>query len=521
MALETRYAARRDWPVERLVESVAALLTVRRRQIPRQRVTFLDTADGRVARAGGCLTLTADPDGNRIQWQQANQRLGCTLGGSLQFAWDLPPGSLRQRIEPIIEARRLLPLAEAEQDGVMLEVMNESRKTIARLSIVAGRARALRRRSPWQRLQPFLTLNALRGYDDQCAGPMAIIDSRPGVERTDHALQAHVLNTIGAELPLDIAAYRVDLEPTVRADVGSLRMHREFLRIISATHAGVVAGVDSEFLHDFRTGVRRARTLLELLDGVLPHTEIEHFKTELAWLGRATGPLRDLDVLIGWLRSPAKNLNEDQQRLVVTALEQKRARSQQALARELTDERFHQLITRWTEFLAQDRLALSGHGCSALPLATIVAQRGWRLYQRTLGGIEHVRNDTPAHELHQIRIDVKKLRDLIDAAVGVYDYDDRAVVLRVLNRLQSVLGEFNDACTQAGLLRQYAGAPDAAAHDSAWASRTVLALADAASSRAQALRKPTNQQLLRFGESATRVAFERIFHIEHLIEIVQ
>jgi hypothetical protein len=35
------------------------------------------------------------------------------------------------------------------------------------------------------------------------------------------------------------------------------------------------------------------------------------------------------------------------------------------------------------------------------------------------------------------------------------------------------------------------------------------------------LRKPANQQLLRFGEAAKRVAFERVFHIEHLTELVQ
>ena len=122
MALETRYAARQDWPVERLVESLAALLAVRRRRIARQRITFLDTVDGRVGRAGACLTSTADAGGNRIQWRQGDVRVGCTLSGVLRFAWDLPPGAVRQRIEPIIQGRRLLPLAEAEQDGVVLDV---------------------------------------------------------------------------------------------------------------------------------------------------------------------------------------------------------------------------------------------------------------------------------------------------------------------------------------------------------------------------------------------------------------
>lgn len=113
MALEACYAARRAWPVDRLVESLATLLTVRRRPSTHQRVTFLDTVDGRIGRAGACLTLTADADGTRIQWRKGNLRVGCELDNVVQFAWDLPHGSVRQCIEPIVEMRRLLPLPEA------------------------------------------------------------------------------------------------------------------------------------------------------------------------------------------------------------------------------------------------------------------------------------------------------------------------------------------------------------------------------------------------------------------------
>ena len=521
MALEVRYAARRDWPVERIVESLAALLTVRRRTIARQRITFLDTFDGRVSRAGACLTLTADAGGNRLQWRQGNLRVSCVLGGVVQFAWDLPHGFMRQRIEPVIEMRRLLPLAEAEQDGVRLEVMDETRKTIARLSVVAGRARAPERRSPWQAFRSFLTLNALRGYDQQCAGTIAIIESRPGIERSELALQGHVLSAIGANSPHDVSEFCVELEPMVRADVGALRMHRELLRIMIANHAGVLTNLDSEFLHDFRVGVRRSRSLLGQIKGVLPQAEVDHFKGELSWLGRVTGPTRDLDVLLLGLRSPSKDLNEDQHRALLAQLEQERARAQQAPAEQLTSERYRLLVEQWQDFLLQDPRANPGDGRGALPLVTVVSQRAWRLYRRTLSGIEHVRIDTPAHVLHQIRIDAKKLRYLIDAAASLYDPEDLAIVLRALKRLQSVLGAFNDACVQASWLRQYAGARNETEPDVTLVRQGAEALADLAERRAEELRKPVNQQLLRFGESATRDAFERVFHIKHLTELAQ
>jgi CHAD domain-containing protein len=519
--LETRFAARRDWPVERLVESLAALLTVRRRPIAHQHITFLDTFDGRVGRAGACLTLTADADGNRIQWRQGNLRAGCTLGGIAEFAWDLPQGPVRKCIEPIIGMRRLFPLAEAEQDGVLLDVMDETRKTIARLDIVAGRARVSKQRLPWRPFDPFLTLNALRGYDEQCAGPIAIIESRPGIERSDLALQGHVLRAIGASVPRDVSVYGVELEPMVRADIGALRMQRELLRIVMANHAGVLTGLDSEFLHDFRVGVRRSRSLLVQIKGVLPQAEIDHLKTELSWLGRITGPARNLDVILLGLRSPSKNLNEDQQRAILVQLQQERARAQQALTEQLTSERYLQLVERWKEFLSQDARAKPGDGCDALPLVTIVSQRVWRLYRRTLSGIEHVGNDTTAHELHQIRIDAKKLSYLIAAAASLYDPEALNVVLRDLQRLQSELGEFNDACVQASWLRQYAGGLNETERGVTSVRQAAEVLADLADRRSEKLRKPVNHQLLRFGESATRAAFERVFHIKHLTGLEQ
>lgn len=522
LALETRYAARRDWPVERLVGSLSALLTVRRRPIPRQRTTFLDTADGRIRRAGACLTLTTDAGGNRLQWRQGNVSVGCTLGGELRFAWDLPPGGVRQRIEPVVEMRRLLPLAVAEQDGVQLDVMDEARKTVARLSIVVGRARAPQRRSSWRQFQPFLTLKALRGYDDQCAGPMAIIESRPGIERSALELQGHVLSALGADQPRDVSMYRVDLDPAVRADIGTLCMQRELWRVVAANHAGVVSGLDSEFLHDFRVGVRRSRTLLAQINGVLPQAAVDRFKAEFSWLARITGSARDLDVLLlGLLRSPSKGLDEDRRGAILARLEQERAGVQDALAEQLTGERYLQLAEGWRSFLDQDPRHVAGDGCGALPLATIVSQRVWWLYRRTLSSIEHVSGDTPAQELHQIRINARDLRYLIDAAAGLYDAGDLGIVLRALARLESVLGEYNDACVQSGWLRQYAAKLDEATRDGVPLRSAAEALADAADRRAAALRKPANQQLLRFGESATRAAFERVFHIKHLTEFVQ
>ena len=519
LALEIRFAAPRDRPVERLVESLAALLPLRRRRMARRRITFLDTPDGRIARAGACLTATADAGGHRIEWRHGDVLARCTLGSALQFAWDIPDGRVRQRIDPVVGMRRLLPVAEIDPDGVLLDVMDATGKTVARVDIVAGRARAAKPRSPWRTFRPFLTLRALRGYDEACAGPIAIVESRPGLERSDCTLQGHVLQAIGADVPSDVSAYRVALEPGMSADAGWLRMQRELLRIVGANHAGVLSGLDSVFLRDFRAGVRRALALFGQMKGVLPQAEIDDLRAELDWLLQVTAPARDLDVLVCGLRAAPDGLDPGEPSTMLAYLEEERARTQQALAEHLTSERYRQLIDRWTEVLSRDPGHEPAAVDGALPLGPSVAQRAWRLYERVRAAVERVRGDTPAAELQGIRTEAAKLCDLLEAATGLFDPDAASALLQAVKPLETALGEYDAACRQESRLRRYAAMPLEATPERALVRGVFESLADRAARHAAGLRQLVNQQLLRFGEPANRRAFARVLHMEHTTEL--
>src|SRR5439155_1507657 len=55
---------------------------------------------------------------------------------------------------------------------------------------------------------------------------------------------------------------------------------------------------------------------------------------------------------------------------------------------------------------------------------------------------------TPATRLHELRIDAKKLRYLVDVVPSYYDVADLQCILASLKKLQRVLGDFNDAHVQ-------------------------------------------------------------------------
>ena len=69
-----------------------------------------------------------------------------------------------------------------------------------------------------------------------------------------------------------------------------------------AADPGVRLGVDAEAVHELRVAVRRLRALLRAARTVFVREWADGLRDELGWLGRALGPLRDLDVLTAHLR---------------------------------------------------------------------------------------------------------------------------------------------------------------------------------------------------------------------------
>ena len=78
--------------------SLQALLPTRHRPIVRQRLTLLDTFDGRVRRAGARVTQRGVNGTSTLGWQtrRGGSLVTARLKHTVSFAWDLPEGPLQQ-----------------------------------------------------------------------------------------------------------------------------------------------------------------------------------------------------------------------------------------------------------------------------------------------------------------------------------------------------------------------------------------------------------------------------------------
>ncbi len=512
MISEAHYTIDETALPEGIAHSLQALVPVRTRPIVRHRLVLLDTFNGRIAAAGGRLTARAGNGGARLEWQPQDPRirLEVSMKTPVDFAWDLPGGTLRDSLQPIIDVRRLLPQVEVEIHGRTLDVLDDDRKTVARIRIEAGRARIPGRASPWQPIPTLVTLTALRGYDLAYERMLRIIESRPGLKRSPAGLQLIALQALGVSRR-DVSRFDVALVPSVRADAGARQIYQALLNIMVANEPGMRADLDTEFLHDYRVSLRRTRSLLGQIKNVFPADAVTHFRTEFQWLGRATTTKRDLDVLLLSLRRTSESLPANHSVALLAFLSRKQLHEQRLLERLLESKRYRALLAGWLDFLQDAPPDVPEPADAARPLVEVTSRRILRLYRRLIDHAMTIHDKTPADAIHQVRIEAKKLRYMIDATRSLHDRRDLERIIGSLKSVQSVLGDFNDAQVQERNLLDSGRALMEAGAGESGALLTVRRLADNARNRAVSLRAQVGRELSRFCKDGIRADFCRFF----------
>jgi len=509
MGCESVYVLPDDLSAEALTRSLQALLPVRYRPIAPHRLTFLDTFDGRIRRAGARLTANIVDGSRSVAWQSQHEGtcLEVQLTEPPSFIWDLPKGSLQQILAPIVGARRLFAQADAERFGTLLEILDRRSKTVARLRIESGQARVPTSDDNWQALPTIVTLTGLRGYADEYIRLKPVIESRPGLQSCPEGLLALILRQVGAPLRNEGSLPQLNLSGTIPAEVGARQIHLALLEIMRANEPGLRSNLDTEFLHDFRVAIRRTRSLLGQIKGVFAAEAVEHFAREFSWIGRLTGPPRDLDVLLLAVRERREEFPAADMNALFDFLGQRQQEHHLSLREALDSDRFSRLLSEWESFLRQPVLCEAG---GRPRLRGVVSSRAWRLSRRIVRSAKIIDDNTAAARLHEVRIAAKKLRYLIDITPTFYDAVDLKRILNPLKKVQRVLGDFNDARLQEKWLLQCRG--ELAAAGGPQGALVVLRRLAVDSRRRRAeLRTQVADSLSRFRAKKTRSACRRAF----------
>jgi len=444
----------------RVLEIAARRFAHDRQTIESRSSTYYDTFDWRIFRQDSVLKAQFDGRSRVLYWTRNDgaeiQRAPITEKPG--FVWDLPPGGLREGLGPILEMRRLLPMFTIEAQAETLKVLDNRRKTVARLQFEVSKAHPAQGDRPTADLPVVLRAMPVRGYDKQFEILVQMLQGEKLEVLEDDEFALAAVAT-GLQPGSYSRRLELQLEPTMRSDEALRFILKRLLQLMQQNEQGLRDNIDSEFLHDFRVSVRRTRSALTQLKGVLPPEKVAHFKTEFSWLGQITGPTRDLDVY--QLKMPHYRASLPQPlRIDLDALEEFLERHQKIEHQDLTQlmgtQRFRSLVSEWEDFLEQSLAEDSNRPEGATPILELASKRIWRSSRRVLKRGGAIGPDTPAEALHRLRIECKKLRYLLEFFRSLYPEEEMLPLINALKRLQDNLGDFNDLEVQQETLEQFA-----------------------------------------------------------------
>lgn len=200
---------------------------------------------------------------------------------------------------------------------------------------------------------------------------------------------------------------------------------------------------DTEALHDFRVALRRLRSCLRSYRPWLEESLPKKLRRRLRDLAASTGPGRDTEVQIEWLRGRSRHLGSYQRpglAWILGRLEERMRAANEEMAALLPKE-FPRLETDLRERLSTYRteihLAAGGHVSPTLAEVTagILRSQAAELESH----LARVEGPEDEHEAHEARISAKRLRYLLEP------FDPEQPLVKRVKKLQDLLGELHDA----------------------------------------------------------------------------
>ena len=400
--------------------------------------SWLDTFDWRLHAAGVRLEQVVCRGQVRVSLGTgADVAAEFMLDEAPRFAADLPPGVLRRRLAPLLSVRALLPRVSAPGTLQAARVLDARSKTVVRVELWR----------PPRRGDALLRVLAVRGFEDQAARVAAALARGP---RT-RSLDTDPLADAAAKLEVPPGRYPSwkpgPLDPRARADDTVQTVLRHYAGVMAINLQGMREDIDSEFLHDFRVGLRRSRALVRRVPGLFVESRLAPFRDDLAWLGQITGPPRDADVHVLVFPEYARALDPAQAAALgpfTDRVRRAQVEAHRALLAALDSARFRRRWPAWQRFLERPPPRASRQPAGPRPVAEVAAEAVLKAQRRVRRHGRRITSESPPTAYHDLRKCCKNLRYLIDAFGSLWVSKHFSKATRRLKDLQDVLGEHQD-----------------------------------------------------------------------------
>ena len=246
-------------------------------------------------------------------------------------------------------------------------------------------------------------------------------------------------------------------KPVSARQVAFLELRRQ-LAAWMQHEPGARLGSDPEDLHQLRIAVRRMDAVLGLFRDELPPALVRARKNAKA-MQRTLGAARDLDVQLQQLARYCDELDEPERAAALPLrqrLETERERARTRMLRALDSE----TTRHWLETLERGSVDMTP-ALDAAPAQTVMPDLLQRRFRRLRKAVRRLRQGAPMEDYHRVRRRAKQLRYAIECGTELFGKPAQEV-LKALRRMQTRLGENQDAYVAKSRLAALAAAPGAA-----------------------------------------------------------
>lgn len=203
---------------------------------------------------------------------------------------------------------------------------------------------------------------------------------------------------------------------------------------------------DTEALHDFRVALRRLRSSLrsyaEWVEESLPRKLVKRLRR----VARSTGPGRDTEVQIEWLRGRSRHLSSYHRaglQWLLARLEERMRAAYAGMEDELASEfekAEEDLRKRLSVFHTEVHLDGSPHRVTLGDVTAKILHEEIAELEKHLAKVESPEDEEEAHEA---RIQAKRIRYLLEPLAG--EIPGAPPVVKRFKAVQDILGELHDA----------------------------------------------------------------------------
>ena len=431
------------------------------------------------------------------------------------FINELTPGPVKRCLRRINPLRACLPLAEIPLTYGEHQILDDQQKTVCRL-----RSLRLQLHQDAESIT-IVDLEGLRGYKKALRLVRSVLAKLP--TQTSGKEMHSVWSALCPDQTALSKKYDVAIDPQNTAMQVKIDLIGFYLANARANEAGIIADWDTEFVHDYRVSLRKVRSVLSLFKGVFSDEVTRSLKSRFADIMKTTNRLRDLDVYLldkpDYLALVPKPMRPGLNKMFAEFSRERKKQLnlvRQKLASEEylhTMEIFGQQFPPFSEPRTPPKIATPLGPSAMKPVGEYASTLIYKRYRKIRKLARLIDDQTPDEEIHELRIEFKKIRYLMEFFATLYPVDELRDLLKAMKSLQSSLGRFNDFSVQQSSLNAVVELQKKGKRKADMdIVRSIGALLAAIDAKQLAARHEIVANLGDFISKETRMTFEGLFH---------